>query len=439
MDVKYSFPRYSQQFYRVPTKEQFADPDNLFALVYKAKEAMRKFGYTKRTMSGINCHGFNRIIRHFVITGAEHYNKEALDNFVNELYEDDSQDKASKDRHGRARKCAEILYRYHATGTFEWFTLSHRNVPMPSNRFMSILETYLFDCEKRQLYNAKSLSHRKHVIRRFMLTVEKLGYCSFKEMELSDIKNCMMEYIQLGSGKTCSLSTIRVFLRFLHTCGETTIDLSAAITVKASRRKKVLPGYTDAEIDSLFSMINRNTALGKREYAIVTTALFTGLRSCDIATLKRNDIDWRKNEINITQSKTGHPIKIWLNPEVGNTIADYILNARPSSDSPYIFLRHVRPYEALQSSSIARPVRKYAPKTYVDGKPLESRGLHALRRTFGIRLLRAEIPLHLISEMLGHHDMDSSKPYLAADEKGLRNCALPLITPNSIEGAVSVE
>lgn len=54
--------------------------------------------------------------------------------------------------------------------------------------------------------------------------------------------------------------------------------------------------------------------------------------------------------IRIIQDKTKQPLNIPLRNSYGNAIADYILNERPDSDSEYLFLRSLAPYEKLEGA-----------------------------------------------------------------------------------------
>lgn len=62
----------------------------------------------------------------------------------------------------------------------------------------------------------------------------------------------------------------------------------------------------------------------------------------------------------------------------------------------------------------------------IDRTTVERRGFHSFRRSLGARMLEAEIPLSLISEVFGHTHMDSAKPYLGINETQLKNCAFGL-------------
>jgi len=51
-------------------------------------------------------------------------------------------------------------------------------------------------------------------------------------------------------------------------------------------------------------------------------------------------------------------------------------------------------------------------------------GLHSLRHSLATRLLEANTPLPVISEVLGHVNSASTETYLKVDIEHLRKCAL---------------
>jgi integrase len=52
------------------------------------------------------------------------------------------------------------------------------------------------------------------------------------------------------------------------------------------------------------------------------------------------------------------------------------------------------------------------------------RAFHSLRRSFGTWLAKERVPITTISQLLGHADMDSGKPYLSFDDTQLSECAM---------------
>jgi integrase len=96
-----------------------------------------------------------------------------------------------------------------------------------------------------------------------------------------------------------------------------------------------------------------------RDKAIITVALYTGLRSCDITGMTMNAIDWNNDLIHIHQQKTEAPLTLPLSATVGNAIFDYIENERPETDSEYMFISLNRPFGRMSSSNICSIVQKF--------------------------------------------------------------------------------
>jgi len=54
------------------------------------------------------------------------------------------------------------------------------------------------------------------------------------------------------------------------------------------------------------------------------------------------------------------------------------------------------------------------------------KGFHSFRRSIGTQMMEAEIPIELISQVLGHSSVEATKPYLSIDMVHLKECALDL-------------
>lgn len=81
---------------------------------------------------------------------------------------------------------------------------------------------------------------------------------------------------------------------------------------KANPVRLIAP-YTQDEISRMIQAIDPSTITAKRDKALLLTAFNTGLRGIDIVRLKLTDIDWKKGEIRIVQSKTQNPLTIPIN------------------------------------------------------------------------------------------------------------------------------
>lgn len=192
-------------------------------------------------------------------------------------------------------------------------------------------------------------------------------------------------------------------------------------------RKKVLPAFNYSDMESILKKPNTDNPVGKRDYAILMLASVTGMRAIDIANLKLTDIDWKNMTIHFIQHKTGFGLSLPLNKEASSAISDYILNGRPSTELPNIFLTEVMPYRKLNDkSSVANVLNKYAKLSGIDKVAHDGKSFHAFRRSMGAWLLQSDVDPEMISQVLGHHSKEVLKRYLPLDTSSLYICALEL-------------
>ena len=113
-----------------------------------------------------------------------------------------------------------------------------------------------------------------------------------------------------------------------------------------------------------------------------------------------------------------------LNGSVMNSLADYILLGRPEvSYSTKVFLTITNPAHPLANGSVLTFVLdKYCRIAGIEKKPL--RGFHSLRRTFATELSLQGVPLGEISDMLGHRQISSDKPYLSYNRDQIAFCSI---------------
>jgi len=163
-----------------------------------------------------------------------------------------------------------------------------------------------------------------------------------------------------------------------------------------------------------------------RNKAIVTLSLLTGIRAVDIVNLKVSDIDWVSDVICISQSKTNEPLVLPLLPVMGNAIAEYIVNERPKTDSPYVFLSCNAPHKPLKGHASCYAVIKniFSLAGIRTGNELKRTRL--LRHHMTSKMLKKGVAIQTISLTLGHVNPNSVNIYLTTDEKKLRKCTLPL-------------
>ena len=258
--------------------------------------------------------------------------------------------------------------------------------------------------------------------------MEEFGVQDFKSLKVDDVRQFIIDAVPKNKNSLDLLIwATKKFVMFLTSFGYAVIDSAKLVIFSVPKRRKVLPCFSKEEIDAILSAVDTSTHLGIRDYAIPKLAIGTGLRGADIAGLKLSDIDWRKSEISVIQSKTSKTLTLPLLPDVGNSIANYILKARPQSDSPHIFLRHVKPHVWLSNSAVGPEIiKRYLKNAGISRMPGDGKTFHGFRRKMGTSLVKAEIPIATVAQILGHQDFRSTTPYVALNDDLLRVCCMDI-------------
>lgn len=264
------------------------------------------------------------------------------------------------------------------------------------------------------------------VIRRFLLSLSFLGIDDISQVETGHIQ---MFLSNISKSRTKSMDQVICSLRkldsYLTRSGMQGLPYSGLLMAPRARERKVYPCMPQDDIKLILESIDRNTSIGKRDYAMLTLAANSGIRAGDIANIKLSNIDWRKNEIHILQGKTQISLSLPLQKNVGVTLADYILNGRPESKSPQIFLRNLAPYQGFKDGvSVACVLRRHMKMAGISHKLGDGKTMHGIRRMLGTQMTMGGVPITTIAQILGHQNVSSAKSYISLDIEGLRKCAL---------------
>jgi integrase len=238
----------------------------------------------------------------------------------------------------------------------------------------------------------------------------------------------MVEYLQdCSENSTVEMAyvtrSLRIAAEYFVSTGAMPSVPDFRFIVPKIRCKKIIPAFTESEIVAVLKAIDRDDPVGKRNFAIIFLAVSTGLRAGDIVNLKLTNIDYEAKTITIVQGKTQKTLITPISGQLCNIIADYVLNGRPQTADKHIFVRHRVPIAPLQTGGVlGTMLNRLCVKA--DVKILPGRSFHSLRRTFGTWLAKSEISVRLISQMLGHVNLDSGKPYYSFKDKELLECAM---------------
>lgn len=293
-------------------------------------------------------------------------------------------------------------------------------------QFQTAFNGYLEECQSRNLSEQGNYS-RMNRIRHFIFYLNEHGIDDCNRIDATILAEYIRTFINYSSkSMTSTMVAIRCFLQYLYLNELTSQNMADSLPKIKNYYAPAMPKtWKTEEVTKVLSCIDRGNPTGKRDYAILLMVARYGLRCSDIKNIKLENLQWHDSTIQIIQHKTGNPVSFPLLRDVGWALIDYLKTGRPRTKSEYVFVRHVAPFEAFTpNSALSRILVKYIREAGIPVTRETPLGMHSLRHTLASTLLEENIPLPVISEILGHSNLKSTEIYLHIDYARLRECAL---------------
>ncbi len=277
--------------------------------------------------------------------------------------------------------------------------------------------------EEKGLRPASIRQYQFH-LRQFAAYIERIGVRDVARVTPMMLSNFIAQYGPRVSWSTVrnACGTLRVLLRYLHREGVMTKDLSPLVEFPQHFRHSGIPrSISWDQVERVLAGIDRRSSSGKRDFAMLGMLATYGLRACEVAALKVDDIDWRNDRIKIRERKAGNTTAYPLATAVGAALIDYIKNARPATNDRHVFFRTVAPFEPIGSAAITCRATFYIRKA---GIQVPRPGSHTLRHSCVQRLVDANFSLKHIGDYVGHRNASSTQIYAKIAVERLRTVAL---------------
>lgn len=316
-------------------------------------------------------------------------------------------------------------YRLHQVLTRRYY--ASKNPIILNTYYSNIFTDYKNNLISSQLSKV-AVGHYIKISKTFIDYLQQLKVESIKDITM-DTCNSYLKTLAGLSFKTIEQQVcgIRHFLRFLYSSNLIIDDYAEKIHMPVvSKNAKIPSTWKLDELKAILSVIDRNSPIGKRDYAMILLACVLGLRVGDIKLLRFENFDWEDKKISIIQHKTHKPLSLPIPDSVGWAIIDYIKNGRPQYyKTDYIFLKHMPPFDPIgDDNHMHQQLVKYMRKAGISHYRNRRCGFHSLRHSAGSMLLEMEISLPIITNILGHSDSNVTAIYLKTDLQKLAECIL---------------
>ena len=323
-----------------------------------------------------------------------------------------------------------------------------------SQKIKGILQDIPFFCEEffRGIENRTTyltrLSYAQDLKTFFyFLTTEILEFSDkkIKEISIEDLSKITSTHIEIylnflsgyyindnyytnnEKGKARKLATIKSFLRYFYKKDKIKSNVATKVDTPKIHNKEIIR----LEVDEVVRLINAaesptnltqrqlsyNKITKKRDVAILTLLLGTGIRVSECVGINVEDINFNINGFKITR-KGGNQVVLYFSEEVAEVLKDYLNerlnNINVPEDEKALFL-------SIQNKRITvRAVEKLVKKYSQAVIPLKKITPHKLRSTYGTNLYRETNDIYIVADVLGHKDVNTTKRHYAAISEDAR-------------------
>ena len=246
-------------------------------------------------------------------------------------------------------------------------------------------------------------------------------------LDLADLDapliGAFLEHLERERGNTprtrnARLAAIHSFYRYsalrhpehAHTIGR-------VIEIPSKRYRQTLISYLDLdEIKALLRAPDRTTWLGRRDHALLLTAIQTGLRVSELTTLRVGDVRLGTGAHCRVTGKGRKERSATLTDETVAVLRSWLRERRGEPDDPLFPSRRGGP---LSPDTVGELVAKHAATAARDCPSLKAKRVtpHVLRHTNAMLLRAKNVDIYTIALLLGHESTKSTEIYLHADNK----------------------
>ena len=223
-----------------------------------------------------------------------------------------------------------------------------------------------------------------------------------KSTLLNSTSEDLIEYLQLIKNPNTQnrhLSSINSFYKFAEESFDDIIKPKASF----AKLPKKLPKYlSDEQIINNLNLIDRSNETGLRDYAIILFLYATGVRVSELIEIKKNDIE--KNWLRVLFAK-GSKQRVVPIADIALEALNKYLEHR-SKKSEYLFINYLG--NPLSRVSVFKICKKY-----YDVSP------HVFRHSYATSLILGGADLMVVSELLGHSNLETTQIYTHIQQKHL--------------------
>jgi site-specific recombinase XerD len=230
---------------------------------------------------------------------------------------------------------------------------------------------------------------------------------------LSHLETERHNSIRTRNARLAAIRSLFRFAAFEHP--EHAEVISRVLSIPQKRYDRAIVSFLiKSEVEAILTAPDRDTWIGRRDHALLTLAVQTGLRVSELTRLRRSDVTLTTGPNVRCQGKGRKQRCTPLTSHTVATLREWLRAQHGEPDSPLFPTRHGT---ALTTDAVEWLVTKYAAAATSRCPSLATRRVtpHTLRHSAAMFLREAGVDISVIALWLGHESIASTQIYLHAD------------------------
>ncbi|MBR0513756.1 MAG: tyrosine-type recombinase/integrase [Clostridia bacterium] len=229
------------------------------------------------------------------------------------------------------------------------------------------------------------------------------------------------EYVNHELSIKRKLCAIRSFYDYLFTNQRISSNVTELVPLPKIHEKPIIR-LNKEEMDRILSTAQTGDSMtksqqkyqkitAKRDYAMLSLFLGTGIRVSECVGIDIDDLDMENNAFLVTR-KGGNQVVLYFPPEVADALGEYLEERQKIEPLPghenALFLSLQR--KRITQRAVQNLVKKYA----AIAAPLKQKiSPHKLRSTYATNLYQETSDIYLVADVLGHTSVDTTRKHYA--------------------------
>ena len=291
---------------------------------------------------------------------------------------------------------------------------------------------------QRQL-SSHTIRYYRDSLNRFIEYLKEKYSCTYQGLNLdmftAENVSDFLDWLRIKGNKPSTinrrLAALKIFAQFVVMNDEILAGVCNKINkIRLIKTPQKLVEYLSLEqTQKLLMAPNIISKFGSRDRLLLILLYETAARESEIAQIKFSDFHETKEGISVTLTGKGNKTRI---VPISNKVYNHVRQYRACSENDiYLFSTHSG---HLSSASVYKLVRHYGQVVGIDGD--NHLHPHILRHTRAMHWYQGGVSLELVSQLLGHAQMATTRIYAQADLE-MKRAAINKANTASIPNAES--